>query len=267
MNQENLEKIQSRLEAITRKWWFFIFFVLTGIIIPPITTRGYAPSKTGEVIMYLLQNSLIAYCSPLYPLFKIIPIILVFGLILFGSKMSRIFSLYVGTTYVLFAVLQGIAITDRYGVGIVTGDFVLMLLVAILWFWEVYITKNGFTPRKIPLIRYWVVPFAILAFWYPINPTSLGPDFNFTYLVTNAAGLAFCTMTPVYLGILTIYYPKVNIATLRVTSLLGLIIGFWNMIANFFVNLDLLWWNGVLHIPLVLISTYALILSFRNRKT
>lgn len=44
------------------------------------------------------------------------------------------------------------------------------------------------------------------------------------------------------------YYPRVNIATLRVTSLVGLIIGFYDMWGNFFVYPGKLWWNGVLHI-------------------
>ena len=70
-------------------------------------------------------------------------------------------------------------------------------------------------------------------------------------------------MTPVYLGILTLYYPKVNVVTLRLTGLLGIIIGFWNMIVNFLIMPDL-WWNGVLHLPLLFISIYAFVLSLRN---
>jgi len=66
------------------------------------------------------------------------------------------------------------------------------------------------------------------------------------------------------LTILTLYYPMVNIVTLRVTSLLGIIIGFWNMVVNFLFKPDILWWNGVLHLPLVFISIYAFILSFRR---
>jgi hypothetical protein len=70
-------------------------------------------------------------------------------------------------------------------------------------------------------------------------------------------------MTPVYLGILTLYYPKVNVVTLRLTGLLGIIIGFWNMMVNFLIMPDL-WWNGVLHLPLLFISIYAFVLSLRN---
>jgi len=113
MKKENLEKIQGTLELITRKWWFLVLFILIGTITPPIITKGFDPSKTGEIIIYILQNSLIKFCSPLYPVFKIIPIVLVFALILFGNRIGRIFSLHGGITYILFAFLQGIAITDN----------------------------------------------------------------------------------------------------------------------------------------------------------
>jgi hypothetical protein len=264
MKKENLEKIQRTLELLTRKWWFLLLFILFGTITPPIVTKGFDFSKMGEIISYILQNSMINFCSPLYPFFKIIPIILIFALILLRNQIGRTFSLYGGITYLLFAFLQSIAITDKYGVGIVTSNFILMIIVAVSWFWEVSINKNNFTPQKLPIIRYWVIPLAFLAFWYPINLESMEPDFNLVYLFTNSAGLAFCTMTPVYLGILTLYYPRVNIVTLRITSLLGINIGFWNMLKNFLIQPDILWWNGVLHLPLVFISTYTLILSFRK---
>lgn len=258
MKKENLEKIQGTLELITRKWWFLVLFILIGTITPPIVTKGFDPYRTSEIIYYILGNALITSCSPLYPVFKIIPLILIFALILFGNRIGRVFSLYGGITYLLFAFLQNIATTEKYGFGVVTGNFILMVLVAIFWFWEASINKNNFSPQKLPIIRYWVVPLAFLAFW------GTKPDFNLADLFTNGAGLAFCVMTPVYLGILTLYYPGGNIATLRVTSLLGIIVGFWNMVVNFLIKPDILWWNGVLHLPLVFISIYALILSFRK---
>lgn len=67
-------------------------------------------------------------------------------------------------------------------------------------------------------------------------------------------------MTPVFLAVLAIHYPYVNRVTLRTTSLIGLIIGFYNMLINFILE-PALWWNGVLHLPLVLLSLYGLILS------
>ena len=111
----------------------FSFFILIGTITPPIVTKGFDHSQTDEIISYILRNSLIKFCSPLYPVFKIIPIIIVLALILFGNRIGRIFSLYGGITYLLFAFLQGIAITDKYGFGIVTGNFIFLLLSLVVW--------------------------------------------------------------------------------------------------------------------------------------
>uniref|UniRef100_A0A7C4BC16 Uncharacterized protein n=1 Tax=Thermofilum pendens TaxID=2269 RepID=A0A7C4BC16_THEPE len=263
MRDKSLNEIQEKLERVTGRWWFLLVFILLGTVTPPFVAKGYEPSKTGEIILHILGNALIKSCSPLYPVFKIIPIILVSALVLLGNQVGRIFSLYAGVNYLLSALLQGIAVTEEYGLGIVTGNVAQMLAVSSFWFWEALVNRNDFSPRKVPAARYVVAPLAFLAFWYPINPESLEPDFNPTYLLTNAAGLAFCAMTPVYLGILILYYPKVNIATLRVTSLTGIIIGFWNMVGNFLVEPHT-WWNGVLHLPLVFTSIYAFTLSFRK---
>ncbi|MCX7682341.1 MAG: hypothetical protein N2508_10355 [Anaerolineae bacterium] len=261
----NLAGIQRGLESITRRWWFVLLFILCGTILPPVATRGYEPPQTGEVIMHLLSHSFFASgaLSTWYPVFKVAPIALIVALAVLGNRVGRIFAIYGGINYLLSTFLQGIAITDEYGLGIVTSNFITILIVALLWLWEGWVGQNDFTPQKRPLLRYWVVPLALLAFWYPVNLETMRPDFNPAYLFTNPAGLAFCTMTPAYLGMLTLYYPRVNIATLRVTSLTGTIIGFWNIIVNFVMKPQLLWWNGVLHLPLVFISIYALVLSFR----
>jgi len=168
-------------------------------------------------------------------------------------------------SYALFAIGQSIAVTEKYGVVICTINIVMFFAVAAFWAWEAVVLKNDYTFRKLPIWRYWVVPLAVLAFWAP--PCRGGrPDFNPVYLFTNGAGLAFCLMTPVYVGLLTLYWPRVNIAALRVTSLVGLIIGLYNMYTNFGINPAGRWWNGILHIPLLVISLYGLILSLKRPK-
>ena len=93
---------------------------------------------------------------------------------------------------------------------------------------------------------------------------TMAPDFNPIYIVTSGAGLAFCMMTPVYLAVLLAFYPRVNIPLLRVTALIGLIIGIYNALVNFVFLPKVLWWNGILHLPLLAISLYALILAYRK---
>ena len=77
----NLE-VQKKFDLITRKWWFVVVFILLNILLPPIVTKGYDPSKIGEIIPYIILHSLLTSdsLSFLYPIFKILPIILVFAL-------------------------------------------------------------------------------------------------------------------------------------------------------------------------------------------
>lgn len=253
-----------KLERITRKWWFFLLFVLLQFV-PPYASKGYKlPEEWSSVIMYALSSAFIYSYSALYPIFKTIPIVLIVSIIIFRNKVTRLFNLYVAISYVLFAFGQSIAVTEKYGVAICTVNVLMFLVVAAFWAWEAKVLQNDFKPAKLPICRYWVVPLALLAFWAPMNPGTGMPHFNPAYLFTNGAGVTFCMMTPVYVGLLTIYWPRVNIPTLRVTSLVGLIIGLYNMHVNFVIRPSRLWWNGVLHIPLLTISLYGLVMSFRK---
>ena len=262
----NKETVQRRLELITGKWWFFLIFVLIQFIIPPYASKGFEWSEIGMITGEVLSNALVYNYPIVYPIFKLIPIILVLSLIFLKNKANLFFSVYVAINYVLFAVLQSIAVTEKYGLGIITLNLAMFTIVAAFWFWEANVQKNDFTPQKQSAWKYWVIPAALLAFWYPCNISGAVAiqDFNLIHLLTNEAGLTFCMMTPVYLAILTLYHPRVNIATLRVTGLVGVIIGFYNVLVNFILATSL-WWNGILHIPLLTVSAYALVLSFIKR--
>lgn len=254
-----------RFAGMMRRGWLYLLVILVQFI-PPYASKPHGWEETPKVIAITLSNALVFSCPQIYPLFKVLPIVLIALVIAFRSRVARIFDAYVGITYVLFAVLQGVAITDEYGLTVITGNLLMMLIVSTVWFWDVFAQKNDFMPVSRPLWRYWVVPPALLAFWFPLNPETLMPDFNPVYLFTNVAGLTFCMMTPVYISILTLYYPRCNTTTLSVTSLAGTIIGFYNVMWNFIIFPEKLWWNGVLHIPLLTISIYGLALPITRPK-
>jgi len=232
--------------------------------IPPYTSNGYAPLEAGRVNAYILTHTIKGSFYSLYPIFKIIPIGLVLSIFFFGNKTAKLFGLYAGMSYILFAFLQSISFTKEYGLGICFAHLALSLLVAVSWFKEVNSERNDFTPRRQSLWKYWVVVPALFAFWEPANPITGMPDFSLTYLLTSGAGLAFCMMTPVYLAVLTLYYPKVNLTILRITSIIGIFYGLGNMALAFFLNLGLSWWIGILHLPLLVIALYGLMLSIGN---
>ncbi|MHC4460730.1 MAG: hypothetical protein ACYS6W_01725 [Planctomycetota bacterium] len=206
----DLEKHQGKLEQITRKWWFFGLFVLIQFF-PPYASKGYNIEDWGKVIQHALGNAIVGQHPEIYPVFQVIAILALIGILVFRNKFARIFGIYVAISYVLFTIGQSVAITDKYGVSICTINFVMFLIVAGFWAWEAVVLKNDYTFRKLPIWRYWVVPLAVLAFWYP---SSRGrPDFNPVHLITRGSGLAFCLMTPVYLSLLSLYWPRVNNAS------------------------------------------------------
>ncbi len=261
MNESTFKN--DKMEQITRRWWFFLLFISLQFFVPPYASKGYEWSQWGDVIRYSLQNAYVNSHSQFYPIFKIIPVILIALIIIFKNKFRRIFGIYIAFSYIIFALGQNIAITEKYGLSICTVNVIMFLIVAFFWIWEAIILKNDFRYLKLSIWRYWIIPPSLLAFWAPLNPHNI----RLGDMFTNGAGMAFCMMTPVYAGLLTLYWPKVNIATLRVTSLVGIIIGIYNMIVNFLADPATLWWNGVLHIPLLTISIYGLFLSLKKSST
>ena len=254
----------AKMERITRRWWFFLSFILLQFVTPQYASKGYRWEEWGDVIMHSLRHAVVYSYPEIFPIFKIIPIVLIALIVIFRNKVGRLFGVYVAFSYILFAVGQNIAVTGEYGVAICTLNLIMFPLVAGFWAWEAIVPQNDFSPAKLPIWRYWVVPLAFIAFWYPADFQTAKPDFNPVGLFANVAGVTFCMITPVYVGLLTLYWPKVNMAALRVTSLVGLIIALYNVHLNFFFMPSMLWWNGVLHIPLLSISVYGLILSLKK---
>ncbi len=218
----------------------------------------------GLVIGTVLSQAIVYELGILFPMFKALAILMIASVFFLKNRVSKLFSIYVGVFYILVAFLQSIAYTNEYGLVIVTTNLLMFLFVGFVWFWEALSQKNDFDTVHLDSSRIWILPFTVLAFWYPIDIATMMPDFNPVLLFTSMAGLAFCLMTPVYLSVLILYYPNINIATFRVTSFVGMILGFYNILSNFIIDPELLFWNGILHIPLTVISIYAFILSFRQ---
>jgi len=264
MKDEKKVSLQGVFERITRRWWFFLALFLFQMV-PPFAAKPFGPEQSGVVIGEILSGCYAFQVPYLYTIFKVIPIFLV-GLILWeGNRFTRVFDIYAGINYMFIAVLQSVGQTEHFGLGVVVTNLIMFLLVAGTWFWDAGILQNDFASQKWNSKMMWVVPLALLAFWFPANATTFQPDFNLLGIFTNIAGLTFCMMTPLYLGVLLLCYPRVNFITLRVTSAVGTIIALYNVFLNFILNPHEFWWNGVLHIPLLVISVVALVCSLRKR--
>jgi hypothetical protein len=47
VNVEGIERIQTKLESITRRWWFYVLFAPLQFV-PPYAAKGYDWSETGS---------------------------------------------------------------------------------------------------------------------------------------------------------------------------------------------------------------------------
>jgi hypothetical protein len=154
-----------------------------------------------DVIMEALSQPFIYAVPVLFPIAKVIPVVSVAGVIVLGNKMRRVFSVYVALLFLAIAIFQNAARTETYGLVVSTGNLILVLIVGLLWVWEVFAERNDFTPRKQPLWRWWFMPLAALALLAPADSHTLAPDFSLTRLLTSESGLTNCMMLPVILAV------------------------------------------------------------------
>jgi len=247
------------LKTILRTRWVLLVTLLLGGM-PPYSSRGYSIWEVGRVNGYILTHAMTKVFQPVYPVFKLIPLILVIAIFGYGNRTRKLFSLYVAISYVLSGLCQSLSVTQAYGTGICLAHLLLSFWIALLWLWEANHPGNDFSRRKPAFWKYWVFLPALLAFWEPVNPATGLPDFNFAYWLTSSAGLSFCMLTPLYLAILIVFYPTVNRAIFEVISLVGFAYALGNFYLAFFFNPSF-WWVGILHVPLLILSLDGLCLS------
>ena len=170
------------------------------------------------------------------------------------------FNGYVALSYLAFAFIQNMAVTERYGFSVVTVNLVMFLFVAYVWIRETLNPKNTFDFSNLRWKYAWMIAFALFAYFCPF--TSQGAfDWNPLHFFYKNSVTAFCLTTPAFLTILTLNIPKINIVTYRITAIIGTVMGIYNMFN--FLNPHTVY-VGIMHIPLLTISLYCTILSYRQ---
>ncbi len=84
-------------------------------------------------------------------------------------------------------------------------------------------------------------------------------------MFTNEAGLTYCMITPIILGIFLLFPNKIDMQTHFITAFVGFIFGIFN-IMNWFILQPVFWWMGILHMPLILLSLYSFIVLRKKER-
>jgi len=225
--------------------------------LPVFATSPFPQEDSSLVIKEVLMKTSVEYLW-LSPIIHVVTLALLFALFLYGSRVGRVADAFFAILFLFIAFSNHIAVTDTYELAVVTGNLVPILIVGLLWVWEVYKPQNNYVFERLPAWRYWVLPFAFLAFWSPID-AQLNPDFNPLLLLNSSFGVMYCPTTPVIIALLTLIYPRINVIVLRATSFVGLIMGLFNLM-SYFIMPGYTLWNLVLHTPLIFISLYSLLI-------
>jgi len=260
-------RAQEWLESATRRWWFFLLILLLQFL-PPATSFRFDQSRMTEIIGRILGS---AYATnpewrALYPALNSLAIIMLVGAVVLRNRWGRVLAVYAGLSYFAQAFLQNVAYLPGLGYGIVTNSVVMFLLVAAVWFLEAFCTRTNYQAMSRRPSRAWVIPLAAVALWYPASLDTMRPDFDPTHLLNGPAALAFCLMTPSFLALLILSHPQANLVTLRVTGIVGSIVALYNLVF-LVMYFERLWWNAVLHLPLLIISIFAVVLGYRRQQT
>ena len=251
-----------RLEKASRKWWFFVILLAAQSILLPIVSRNFDPQNIPSMVSATLGNAVQCHLGNLNILFQSFSVLMFVLLIVFKNKVRTLFNMYVAVSYTAFAFIQNIAVTEQYGFSVVTVNFAMFLFVAYVWIREVFRPENKYDFKPFQWKYVWMIILALFAFYCPF--TNHGElDWNLAHFFTRNTATAFCLTTPLFLTILTLNLPNVNIVTYRVTAIIGVIIGLYNMM-NFFNPHTV--FLGVVHLPLVIISLYCAILSYKVKR-
>lgn len=219
-------------ENFLTSWKFFLLLVLLQFILMPVATRNFQFKGIGDLIFHTLGRAFIMDMYPYAFCFQAAMILALIALIVWKGKFSRYFTGIAGCFYLLYAVIQNMAITEQYGFSMVTVNVVMM------------------------------IPVAIFCLWWPMDMKTALPDFSLHYLWDSGSAMGFCPMTPVFLTLLISMKKGANRIVLGVTAMVGIIIGFYNM-SNF--STDAGFYLGLYHLPLLGMSAYALLCSKRKK--
>lgn len=238
----------------------FLFLVN---VLPLITEKPYQPQDTQDVIINLLMVATAPY-QAYGPIFHIATLLLVFSILWKPGRLGRLMAGYIGVNYFIIAAAQTMGQTEKYGFVIHLSALLTMLILGITWLVVAFRNEIRPTFKKPTLPEYGLIALALLAYWgpYAITNGTIRPYFDPRLLLTSPDyGLTFCFTTVFLLGLIFIH-PHVNQFAYRITAFSGLLYGLFNLTHWFNPDMQ---WMGFLHLPLLIISLYALILPGLHR--
>lgn len=244
-----------------RKWLYPVLYTCFFIIsmLPLYTEKPYVPQETQDVIINLLMVVTTPY-KAYAPIFHVLTLLMIPLIAWQPVKMGCVFAAYMGFNYLIIALVQTMGTTVKYGFVLHTGGMVMYGVLGLVWVVVAFRNELQTSFKSTSWQHFLLLPLVLLAFWAPYSTSGNGvqPDFNpLLLLVSPDYGLTFCFTTTIFLFLLILFYPQVNKLAYRITAFNGLLYGLFNL--THWSDPELRW-MGFLHLPLLIVSVYALML-------
>ena len=246
------------MEKIIYKKWFKILLVII-MFCPLITEQKYNSQYTTNVIRSVLQHPFINNIGVELIIAKIV----LLGICLLPLFVKEKFCKYILGYYAIIllfvGLFQNMSYTE-YGFTFIIGNMIVQYIIAICCFNDIIKGKSKISKEDLNKKALWIIPLMALAFLMPytIKNNIIVPSISTVF--TNEAGVTYCMITPVIIGMLILFSKNINKATINAISFVGLSFGIFNMMTWFGFNIEN-WWMGILHLPLLIISIYGLRIS------
>lgn len=254
-----------RKKSLGHAIWFKIFLTIL-VFFPSYTQISYDSSKTTDVIAEVMQHPLIVSIGWILPVAKGLLLAAVI-LPMFSHQLNQRFLLgYYAFILLFVGLLQNMSFTESYGFTWLIGNTLVQFVVLGFCLVDVLKNKTIISKQNLQKGRLWIVALMLLAFLMPysVNHTNIVyPSFTWNVLF-NESGVTYCMITPVIIGALLLFSKGVHKPTLSIISYVGFIFGLLNMMTWFALQTEI-WWMGVLHLPLMILSFYGLWVAHKER--
>ncbi len=246
--------------------WFKIVLTLV-IFIPAYASKPYNPARTSDVIASVLSHPWITSIPSLLPVAKLILLGAVVLPAIFKDLSGKILVAYYGIVLIPVSILQNMAVTEEYGYVWLIGNTMVQLFVAAYCLYDLAHSLTETKNTNICMGRLWVVIPMLIALLMPYTVDTQGAiksSFSL-WVLCNEAGVTYCMITPVVIGMLLLFSKGVYKPLLSVISYVGFLFGLMNMI-TWFVMISGNWWMGVLHLPLLILSIYGMLVVYEDKR-
>lgn len=221
----------------------------------------FDPSVFGQGFHRFVEFEYQLFGSILAPVLHIATVIVLILIAMFRNRVRRLFSIYFTINWLfLFAYWGVFAVVYWAKFGIVyllcyLPAPILLALIVAAWIRELFQNRIDLDFRRIPPVRWVVLPVMLWGFWYPSYLYGQGFLFHARDLLFSYYGLMPCPTTMLVLGLFCLAYPRGNRTLFSLMSVYAILIGTATVVTGWLPD-----------IPFIAIGLYAAGLAIAQKQ-